>query len=233
MLLSTLLSVLLSVLLLMLAPMHCSATTPEPQEARPDFARRGYYAVVGFNVATPNFRSVRTLNDELDAGMGPHPAPTSTLVDREYNLSNFAGVNLALGWRLHPRFALEGGFTWMGGEFYVDSIDGADPSEPISVSNMRSDLSTWWLGADAKAFPFTGRVQPFALLGLGLQRTTTVIRGGYTRGLTGGAWRFGGGIDIYLTPKIAIEAALFYQLAMGPTAGDDFTNLTFSILYRF
>ena len=50
---------------------------------------------------------------------------------------------------------------------------------------------------------------------------------------TGGNFRFGGGIDFYFTPTVAIEANFSYVLAVGDINDNDLMSLGASLLWRF
>jgi hypothetical protein len=217
-------------LLLLLGP---TASSAEPEPVAPDFSGRGAYARLGFEIGVPNFSDVRQLNRELATGTGPPPPPGTTLFDREYGLSNFAGVGFAIGYRLHRRVALEGALTWMGGQLYADSVDGSVPSDPVVVSEKRADLGHLWVGVNGKVFILTGRVQPFAIVGFGMLRVDRVARGGQPVVSTGVGGRFGGGFDVYLTRSLAVDASLTYDLGMGATEGTDQATFALSLLYRF
>jgi len=217
-------------LLLVLGP---TLSRAEPEPSPTDFSRTGMYARLGFEIGVPNFSDVRYLNRELASGTGPPPPPGTTLIDSEYGLSNFGGVGFAVGYRLHRRVALEAALTWMGGQLYADSVDGSFPSDPRVVSEKRADIGHLWVGANAKAFLLTGRVQPFALVGFGMQRVDRVARGGVPVAQTGAGGRFGGGVDIYLTRSLALDTSLTYDLGMGAVEGSDQATLALSLQYRF
>jgi hypothetical protein len=55
------------------------------------------------------------------------------------------------------------------------------------------------IGPNVKAYPLSGRFQPYLLLGIGLQQTKA---GGLDDGSAGMA-RFGGGVELYLMPNMA------------------------------
>lgn len=119
------------------------------------------------------------------------------------------GVDGRIGYRMFPMFALEG---------QVQSFIGAELNNSAFGFEMDSTAFT----ANGKFLPLSGRIQPYALAGIGWVRTrarearlVNSPRGnqgniGETKSY---ALRFAGGIDTYLTEHIVAYAELSYLLA--------------------
>src|SRR5215475_10991610 len=95
------------------------------------------------------------------------------------------GLNVRAGYRLHPHFAIEGEFEWLS-EADIQ-VGGQD------VATVESFTGT----ANGKAYLLTGRVQPFALIGIG-GMGVRIEGGGGSASESDFAARFGGGVDIYI-----------------------------------
>lgn len=67
------------------------------------------------------------------------------------------------------------------------------------------------IGPNVKAYPLSGRFQPYALLGIGLQQTNAGA--GLDDG-SAGVGRFGGGFEVYLMPNMAFFAEGAYGLGI-------------------
>lgn len=78
-------------------------------------------------------------------------------------VDNGVGVGGAVGYRLHPRIALEGRFEWQG-------------DQSISVFSVQDvvTIGRWDAAANAQLFVATGRWQPYLVAGLGYVRATGV-----------------------------------------------------------
>ena len=74
----------------------------------------------------------------------------------------------------------------------------------------------------------TGRVQPYALLGMG-----TLITSGDPSSEVGFMGRLGAGVDIWITEAIAGSLEAGYVLPTGRTRGFDHVSIAWSFVYRF
>jgi hypothetical protein len=92
-------------------------------------------------------------------------------------LASSAGVGGAVGYRLHPRLAVEGQFEWLG-------------TQPLTT------FSRWDFTGNAKAFLATGRFQPYFVAGMGYANVA---------GVGSFLVRAGGGMDVYITENIGIS----------------------------
>ena len=88
---------------------------------------------------------------------------------------------------------------------------------------------------DLKGFLLTGRLQPFALVGIGT--TIGEVRDSFGAGLeieeADFVARFGGGLDFYLTESLALTLDASYVLPTGDLADFDYVSLGWGLQYRF
>ncbi len=90
------------------------------------------------------------------------------------------GISARLGFRCHSRAALESHFEWLGEDFDLAfdtlGVERAFPDDPLNgktelhFRHAATDVHLWTAGLNARFFLMTGRVQPYALGGLGLFR---------------------------------------------------------------
>jgi opacity protein-like surface antigen len=205
-----------------------------PAWAEEDFARRGFYAFGGLNIGFENFDSLEAINRRLDTTPShSHRIHTSDLIPNAVTSTNFLGFNLAAGYRLARRLALEAAFTWSRADLRVDWTDVTDPGTPVRLNGRHEQLTNWTTLVNAKVFALTGRFQPFALAGVGLQYATPIDRRGQPVGAYGFASQVGAGLDAYITEHIGVDATFSYVFATGDTHGSSLGLFSFSMLYRF
>ncbi|MEE8492224.1 MAG: hypothetical protein V3S60_11320 [Acidimicrobiia bacterium] len=227
-----------------------SAQEKEGQADASDFARPGFYVGVGGTYVFPNGWN-SDLNDDLNeqatelanqratdelALIAPGDIiPLDVRVDGADLEDGLLGINGVIGYRYADLVAFE-----VEGEWLIDSsksnldIDGSTGSHTAKVEDI------WTLTTNVKVYPFTGRLQPFAVIGLGLQHSKLDIDV-VTSDLTttedppptnpptppvhtvsadfrikssdtklDGVVRLGGGIDIYATPNIVAAFSATY-----------------------
>jgi opacity protein-like surface antigen len=205
-----------------------------PARAEKDFARRGFYLQAGLNIGFDDFDSLVALNRRLDQlPARPYTVQSSLLVPTGVSASNFLGFNLAAGYRAARRLALEAAFTWSRADLHVDWTDVTNPGEPTRLTGRHAHLTVWSAMTNAKVFLLTGRFQPFALGGIGLQYATPVDRRGVPTGAYGFTSQLGAGLDAYITRHIAAETTFAYQFGTGDTHGSSLGLFTVSLSYRF
>ncbi len=127
--------------------------------------------------------------------------------------SNGGGFNVRAGFRINPHFAAEMQFEYVEG-----FSDG-----PI-------DIEIWNLMWNAKGYLLTGRLQPFALFGMGVMNGDVSARG-FSSDDDDFAIRLAGGLDVYLTRSwvFTLESA-FIQPANDL---DDLSYATFGAGIQF
>ena len=196
------------------------------------YAQPGIYLRGGVSLGFENFDRLSRLNDELAAAPAPAPSPGAR-VARHCLLGTFVGFDAALGYRATPRLAFEAQLEGQWASRYVEVVDVSSPDRPVRITERRDSLQSWTLGLNGKLFALTGRVQPFALLGVGAMYATPLAADGRLGSAVGLVGRFGGGADFHATEHVAVDVAASYLLATGSLEGEDRTTLSISIQYRF
>jgi hypothetical protein len=135
-----------------------------------------------------------------------------------------AGIDVLLGYRLTRHFDAEFQYEWLEG---FDSTRGDPPLE----------IDTHLIVVNARAFPWTGRWQPYGLVGAGILITNTeIVDSRYKKPYdvdVGPVFRFGGGLDFYATPHWVIGLDGAYMLATGDVKHADYGTLAVDFRYRF
>ncbi len=170
--------------------------------------------------------------------------PAGALAENDYGRSGFyLGVGLGLGWE---RFEDTGGFSdfyngigldgWAGYRFdphfaaelqleYLDRFN-------TSFMGVNIDTDVLAFTGNLKAYLMTGRVQPFAVVGIGFLRAESEFLG-ISVSDTDLAARFGGGVDLYDSPNVSFGATVSYVLTTGDVDGFDYVSLVLAFQYRF
>lgn len=200
---------LLLVLVGLVLARAAGAQQADAEASPPDTARTGAYVGLAGGVSF-----LTRAEDELEDATGiPFDVdPSGTLHAR-------------VGYRLHPHFAAEVHFEWLS-EFDI---------EVPGLGRRVATLDGWALGADAKGYVLTGRVQPFLLVGLGALHAELEddLGLGVSVEETGFAARFGGGLDVYATDHVVLGLDLSYLLPTGDVEELDTVSLGFGVQYRF
>jgi hypothetical protein len=134
-----------------------------------------------------------------------------------------AGLDVRAGYRFHHGFAGEVQVQW-------------SPKSDIKFSNVNAlELESLTATANVKAYFYTGRAQPFLLVGAGLMHFDVNDKRGF--GLKekgeGFAARFGGGMDLYLNSNVVFVLEGGYVLPTGDVDGLDYASFTVGLQYRF
>jgi opacity protein-like surface antigen len=135
-----------------------------------------------------------------------------------------AGVDVLLGYRVHSHFDVGFQYEWLKG---FDSTRGDPPLE----------IDTHLLLLDARVFPLTGRWQPYGLVGAGVLITNTeIVNSAFKKPWdldVGPVFRFGGGLDFYVTPHWTIGLDGAYMLAVADVKNADYGTIGMNFRYRF
>ena len=127
-------------------------------------------------------------------------------------VDNSAGGSARIGYRANPTLAVE-----FMGEWLADFGDQGDDG--------------FWAGVSAKGYLPQGRFQPYLLLGGGLMQAPVPGKPGLRESL---AFRFGGGIDVYVLPQVAL---FFEGVYVQPTWNDvdevAYGSVGLGAMYRF
>lgn len=178
-----------------------------------DYARRGFYvgaAVIG--------GAYTKAEDELEKVLAALGYIASIDVDEA------VGFNLYGGYRFHPHFAAEVEFEML-------------PKSNISWSGVGTfaELETLNVTSNLKTFLLTGRAQPYALVGIGGMVATLKdsVGLGVRDTYSGFAFRFGGGLDFYITESVVAFAGVDYLLPTGDVDDLDYVSFGGGVQYRF
>jgi opacity protein-like surface antigen len=129
------------------------------------YARRGLYVGTGATFASPRFLSgVKSDFTEIIGNW-------SRL---KYTASDDWGVgfNARAGYRFHPHFAVEAQYEWIDSTGFrvFGSISQQAEKENIVEEHIQSRRPEWVATGNTKLFITKGRVQPFAMIGLGAMK---------------------------------------------------------------
>ncbi len=133
------------------------------------------------------------------------------------------GVDLRVGKRISPWASVEAELEILG-DFLQDD---------------RQDLGVVNAGVNTRVYPLGGmfgRIQPFAIAGLGIVSTVVDHRDrmdDLRQSNADWGFRIGGGIDFYYTENIALTAEGAYVWTVGEVEDIDHVSISLGLLYRF
>lgn len=131
------------------------------------------------------------------------------------------GYNLRAGRRINSLVAVEAEWEHPASDFgNISRVDG--------WGNLGSDVEAWNLTANAKVYPVKGRVQPYALVGVGYGEANLPHDQN-----TGFISRFGLGLDFMATENFGVDAEVGYVLGTGDLANFDQIPISVGIFYNF
>lgn len=152
-------------------------------------------------------------------------------IDFSLKDSNTAGTRTKLGRRCHSRFSVELEVEWL------DDFEGKVEEENIGKVNDIT-FSPIVTSINTKGYFLTGRVQPFALFGIGTmfirtesKNTTGDLGLSQDTGLL--ILRFGGGLDYYVTPNWVISGQADYVYSATNLQILNYTSIALGVQYRF
>lgn len=195
-----------------------------------DYARRGLYVGVGGAYVIEHF----DLPDEIER------LPESTDSFRDVEAGDSWGAEARVGYRVHPNVAAEGQLQYYD-NFAIDVAADGRPESPLRKALTLNGLS---LMANVKGYPFTGRVQPYGLGGLGLlwihaqgshARSDDFFhtRAGFKDHDVQFAGRLGGGIDGYITQNLLLNVEASFVLPTGSLHDFRMVPISLGVQYRF
>jgi opacity protein-like surface antigen len=144
------------------------------------------------------------------SGMYVHDTSDSEL---EGLAGDSGGVTGRVGYRMAPMAAIE-----IQGDWNYTLAQKNDPGGFAITANLRVYPLTGVIDGLIESSWFEHRIQPYVVVGLGLITANVWHqRGGVDRfdRVLSGAWRVGGGIDFYLTERIALSAGTEWVDGMG------------------
>jgi opacity protein-like surface antigen len=150
----------------------------------------------------------------------------------------YLGAGLALGWEKFD--GLPGGFdtgvgfdAWGGYRFHPNFAGELELGYVDRVNLGALDTSLLTFTGNLKAYLATGRVQPFAVVGIGVTRVGASLPGFGSGSEAAFGARFGGGLDFYVCENVSVGATASYVLATGDLDGFDYISLVMGAQYRF
>ncbi len=120
------------------------------------------------------------------------------------------GVSGRLGYRLHPRVAVEAQFEWLR-EIKIESrmIPGG--------GKRRDQISLYAVTGNVKGYLLTGRIQPYVVAGAGWGRATLNPDGPGAKSRSDSVvGRMGIGTDLYASEDVALSLEAAYVLGERP-----------------
>jgi len=117
------------------------------------------------------------------------------------------GLNFRGGVVVNERITLEGQVEWIAG------YDLKSPSATAIPGLTRASLESVAYTVNLRFYPLDGRIQPYAIAGIGGQNTWLESNLGNSDGFGSFIGRFGGGVDVYLTRHIALTGEFTYVAA--------------------
>ncbi len=182
-------------------------TAPASSQEDSGYSRSGLY--LGANVIGGSYVRIDQLNGDPD-------------VD---DVDEVAGFGVYGGYRANPVLAFEMQFEMLT-EADVD-LDGAGKD---------GELETWTLTGNMKVFLWPERFQPYVLAGLGAMQIdfNGPSGAGVDQNDTNFVFRFGAGLDFYITEHIVASVGANYLLPAGSDVDDyDYVSYGGGIQYRF
>ena len=201
------------------------------------FDRRGFYLDV--NGVAGDWRN---RDDEYD-----DKQETQANLNADVSIENPRwGLGGQAGYRCNSRFSVEGEIEWLStfkGSFGNDQLG--------QISSLEYDYIIY--GANFKGYILTGRLQPYALIGAGTSHVEskdvptqtptdvpeqtsleqTAPQNDGNAEFTMFSMRFGGGLDIYLTPNIVLNGGVEYILPVTGQTNFKYISYKGGLGYRF
>jgi opacity protein-like surface antigen len=200
-------SILVVILVLGLGPSASAQTPEEPVSDWDDsyfpFAREGVFFGVEALFALENFDT----DPLIDNGNSP----------LDISADDAGGFAIRAGYRIHAVFAAELLFQYWSGFEVKERTSGFDDS-----------FDGWSLMANSKLYPLGGRIQPYAVMGIG-----ALVFTGKEGDDAGFAARMGGGIDFYVSDRFVIDLEMAYMFPTGSIADFQFATFGAGVQYRY
>jgi opacity protein-like surface antigen len=227
----------------------------EGEEEAERYDRRGFFVGLSGSYARENFSDsdvVDLIDGELQdnlrllRGTPVLPSPPGDRGVYTFNLedvdSDAFGATGRGGYRCHPRISAELQFEKVT-DFDGSIMENGTPSND-SARNFDLELESLVFTNNLKGHLLTGRTQPFALLGVGFMRMESKAydsTGASTDGRAANArertvnvaFRYGAGLDFYLTKNVVMTAEGSYLMPLGKLDGLDYYQFGVGLQYRF
>jgi opacity protein-like surface antigen len=182
-----------------------------------DYGRTGVYVE-----ATASGAGYRGIDKEVQQRLGAQGLTTTGFNDTS------AALGARVGYRLIPHLAAEIQYEWV-------SNSNVDVSGDLEQNDLL-DVTSWAVTTNIKGYLLpNSRIQPFLLAGVGLFTVdaTENIPLDLRNDKRGFALRMGGGVDVYLTPSVAVVFDVNYLVPTGGVAPFDYLTGGIGVEYRF
>jgi opacity protein-like surface antigen len=182
------------------------------QENYPDFARNGFY--IGGGLAIGKYTKFEDETEDLLAELG-------YVVEVDVGVP--VGGDVQMGYRLHPHFAVQAHLTIL-------------PNAKIEFDGFELlEIDALVVTGDLKVFALTGRLQPYALVGVGSMKAKISDPNGFVSSTSESdfAVRLAGGLEYYATQTVVLQAELGGILTSGDVNNTDLFTANFGVLLRF
>jgi opacity protein-like surface antigen len=243
--------------------MAIALLTQDEEEEEEGYDRRGFYLGLSASYARQNFSDsdvVNLVDGELQDNLrllrgtpvlgDPEENPPIPPGDRgvyTFDLlddmeDDVFGVLGRGGYRCHPYISAELQFEALA-DFDGTIRENGTPSNDWA-RNFDLELETLVFTDNLKGHLLTGRTQPFVLLGMGFMRMESKAHdasGGLISGRAAQAsertvnvaFRYGAGLDFYLTKNVVMSAEGSYLMPLGKLDGLDYYQFGVGLQYRF
>ena len=123
-------------------------------------------------------------------------------------VDNSLGLNARVGFRFNRFISVEGQIEWISG---FDVKPGVITAPPVGFTEASIEAVTYTI--NARFYPIEGRIQPYAIAGIGGENVWLNTNVGDSDTFTSFVGRFGAGLDIYLTSQLALTGEFTYVAA--------------------
>lgn len=183
------------------------AAAEESEHAETGYARMGLYAGAGVQGGV-----YTQFDDQLKDSFGGN-----------FDTDTAVGFDVFAGYRV---------YRYVAAELEFEMLPAADTD--VSGLGKLGSLATWAFTTNLKLLPLAGRVQPFALAGIGaLHAKVSASGSAVDESDADFAARFGGGVDVYVTDHIVVWARSTYVLPTGSVDFVDYVDFGGGLQYRF
>jgi opacity protein-like surface antigen len=234
---------LLPALLLLAGAAGAQPPAGEPAEAAAppaDYGRDGVFLTLAFDYNVPLFAD--HLDNRVESRSLTSPGVSCGTCVFSTRADPSLGIDARLGYRFLRHLALEAELEWIA-EYDVEITEattGRGGSQGTGIKGVSSTVNL-------RLYPFTGRIQPYAELGVGYLRlerkdkqriavpgtpgTPFEVRPNVYDGDV--VARFGGGIDLYVDPRWGVNLGADYSAPGGGLSHFEAVSTHAGFFYRF
>ena len=215
-------------LLILIAASQADAGSPK------DYARSGPYLSLGLNIGSANYAWMKQLDQaaaEAASATLANPSFVGT-VPTGYSPTTFLGAGFSGGYRFAPRWALDFSIDWARSDLWADVVIATE-TQRIRTRLKVEGLETGFASVNARFYILTGRLQPFALAGVGAVMATPIDLAGNKKNVYGFSSKLGGGFDYYVTRHFAVTGLVSYDFATGDTGESDLFLFNAYLTWRY